>query len=98
MLTKRLTGSQQAQNICITFIQRRPNVFDIGPTLYKCYTNVFSPGAQGSKMSRAGRKGLKVVSNWKFCAESENQRLTCRTWEVFQRRRHCCHGNNLTKN
>ena len=25
-------------NICITFIQRRPNVFDAGPTLYKCYT------------------------------------------------------------
>ena len=27
-------------NICITFIQRLPNVFDVGPTLYKCYTNV----------------------------------------------------------
>ena len=26
---------------CITFIQRRPNVFDVGPTLYKCYTNVW---------------------------------------------------------
>ena len=24
----------------MTFIQRRPNVFDIGPTLYKCYTNI----------------------------------------------------------
>ena len=24
----------------ITFIQRRPNVFDVGPTLYKCYQNV----------------------------------------------------------
>ena len=33
-------SSQQAQNICITFIQRRPNVFNVGPTLYKCYTNV----------------------------------------------------------
>ena len=32
--------SQQTQNICITFIQRRPNVFDVGPTLYKCYTNL----------------------------------------------------------
>ena len=32
--------SQQTQNICIKFIQRRPNVFDVGPTLYKCYTNV----------------------------------------------------------
>ena len=29
---------QQAQNTCITFIQRRP--FDVGPTLYKCYTIV----------------------------------------------------------
>ena len=27
--------SQQTQNICITFV-RRPNVFDIGTTLYKC--------------------------------------------------------------
>ena len=27
--------SQKTQNICITFIQRRPNVFDVGPTLYK---------------------------------------------------------------
>ena len=26
-------------NICITFIQHRPNVYDIGPTLYKRYTN-----------------------------------------------------------
>ena len=23
--------TQQAQNICVTFIQRRPNVFDVGP-------------------------------------------------------------------
>ena len=33
-----LVVSQQTQNICITFVQRRPNVFDFGPTLYKCYT------------------------------------------------------------
>ena len=32
-------NSQQTQTICITFIQWRPNVFDVGPTLYKCYTN-----------------------------------------------------------
>ena len=24
----------------ITFVQRRPNVFDVGPTLYKCYKHV----------------------------------------------------------
>ena len=28
------------KNICITFVQRRPKVFDVGPTLYNCYTNV----------------------------------------------------------
>ena len=27
---------QQTQNIC-TFVQRRPNVFDVGATLYKCF-------------------------------------------------------------
>ena len=36
----KIKQSQQTQNICITFVQRRPNVFDVGPTLYKCYTNV----------------------------------------------------------
>ena len=34
------TLSQQTQNICITFIQCWTNVEDVGPTLYKCYTNV----------------------------------------------------------
>ena len=32
--------SQQTQNICIAFIQCWPNVFDVDPTLYKCYTHV----------------------------------------------------------
>ena len=32
--------SQLTQNICITFIQCWTNVEDVGPTLYKCYTNV----------------------------------------------------------
>ena len=32
--------TQQTLNICITFVQRRPNVFDVGPTLFKCYTTV----------------------------------------------------------
>ena len=32
--------AQQTQNICIAFVQRRPNGEDVGPTLYKCYTNV----------------------------------------------------------
>ena len=28
------------QNVCITFVQCWTNVEDVGPTLYKCYTNV----------------------------------------------------------
>ena len=32
--------NQLPQTICITFVQRRPNVFDVSPSLYKCYTNV----------------------------------------------------------
>ena len=31
---------QQTQNICITFLQCRTNVEGVGPTLYKCYTNI----------------------------------------------------------
>ena len=34
------SATPQTQNICITFIQRRPNVEDVGPALYKCFTNV----------------------------------------------------------
>ena len=32
--------SQQTQNILKLFIQRPSTVFDCGPPLYKCYTNV----------------------------------------------------------
>ena len=32
--------TQLTQNIRVTFIKRRPNVFGICPTLSKCYTNV----------------------------------------------------------
>ena len=34
--------SQQKQTIYITFMQRRLNIFDVGPKVYKCYTNVLS--------------------------------------------------------
>ena len=27
--------AQQTQDICMTFMQCRPNVFDVGPTLHK---------------------------------------------------------------
>ena len=32
--------TQQSQDICITFIQRWPNVFDVGPTLHEVIQNV----------------------------------------------------------
>ena len=34
------TTTQQSQNICITCVQCRTNVEDVGPTLYKYYANV----------------------------------------------------------
>ena len=52
--------SQQTENICITFVQRRLNVFDVGPTLYKCYANVFrllgwrAPGFHGHRWIAPG--------------------------------------------
>ena len=42
-ITGRIKGtpqSQSAHNIRKIFVQCRPNVEDVGPTLYKCYTNV----------------------------------------------------------
>ena len=35
-----LRSTQLTQNISITFAQCWTNVEDVGPTLYKCYTNV----------------------------------------------------------
>ena len=35
-----IATTQQTQNICITFVQCWTNVKDVGPTLYKSYTNV----------------------------------------------------------
>ena len=32
--------TQKTQNFCITFVQRRPNVEDVRPTVYKYNTNV----------------------------------------------------------
>ena len=37
-----LAVSKQTQNLCITFVQRRPNVLDARQTLYTFYNNVLS--------------------------------------------------------
>ena len=52
-------SAQQTQNICITFIQCWTNVEDVGPTLYKCYTNVLS--LLGDSYSD------RVYMRWKMC-------------------------------
>ena len=38
LIQTQMVITQQKQNICTTFVQRRPN--DVGPTLYKCFTNL----------------------------------------------------------
>ena len=57
------------QNICITFIQCRPSIFDFGPTLYKCYTNV---------LRLLGQHWVKLGQCWSTAYETclENQSLT----------------------
>ena len=42
--SSKLHAPRQTQNICIPFVQRRPKVFDVGPTLQKCHTNILFAG------------------------------------------------------
>ena len=66
--------SQQTQDICITFIQRRPNVFDVGPTLYKCYTNVLC--LLGWRWARAPASVSSALQNQKaLTAHLPNKQL-----------------------
>ena len=55
-------AAQQTQNICITFMQCRTNVEDVGPALYKCYTNVLClrGGGRGYLQSLY----IRLLSNW----------------------------------
>ena len=45
-----------SQSICILFMQRRLNVFDVGPAVYKCYTNVLC------LLNEAGTLSIGVLS------------------------------------
>ena len=60
--------TQQTQSICITFVQRRPNVFDVGPTLYKCHTNVLF--LLGTYIDKQGGGPRVVVSTAAFHARA----------------------------
>ena len=35
-------SSPRSQGICVALVQRRPSVFDAGPALYRCCTDVLS--------------------------------------------------------
>ena len=58
-----LVSSQQTQNISITCIQRRLNVFDVGPTLYKCYKNVLCLLGKRVGWSGASVKDSVVIAS-----------------------------------
>ena len=53
------TITRQTQDICITFVERRTNFFDVGPALYKCYTNVLC--LQGSGINRAAACFCSII-------------------------------------
>ena len=57
--------SQSTQSICITFIQCWTNVEDVGPTLYKCYTNVLC--LLGSSVQRPTPAVLKCQCSGVVC-------------------------------
>ena len=57
--------ARKTQNICITFVQRRPNVFHVGPTLYKCYTNVLY--LLGHYFEDGWRKRIAMVTMVTVC-------------------------------
>ena len=46
-------------------------------------------------MSRTGPKDLKVVSNWKLCADLKSAFYMAYLGSFIIR--HCCHGNKFTK-
>ena len=59
--------AQQTQNMCITFVQCWTNVEDVGPMLYKCYTNgLCLLDGQGTTFHTVG----EFFNTWKpFCYE-----------------------------
>ena len=59
------------KNICITFIQRRPNVFDVGQTLYKVIQMFCVPLGVGTSV-RSNRFEIPTVIQ-SVCLQSKAQ-------------------------
>ena len=69
------SASEQAQNICITFVQRWPNVFDVGPTLYKCYANVLCLlGYVGPTSSTLAQHCTNAIQMFCVCCDTTRVR------------------------
>ena len=62
--------TQRTQNICITFIQCRINVADVGPTLYKCYTNVLCLLGYSLTLSTVSEHSRRVHQQWRSILSS----------------------------
>ena len=66
---------ENAKHFCITFVQCWNNIEDVGPTLYKCYTNVcvywkpvyLSPNSQSDNIIRCHHLDNKKRATCKAC-------------------------------
>ena len=72
--------SQQTQTICITFVQCWANVEDVGPTLYKCYTDVLCLlGCHGESLCGYYHIWLLTAISLDTAIDSNNEH---RSWKV----------------
>ena len=84
-----LHGSiQQAQNICITFVQCRTNIEDVEPTLYKCYTHVLCLLGYMPWYNETAPLVRTLLSNILWHQVCFNPGMTCKrhshqNWSVF---------------
>ena len=79
-LHRRWSSIVSMYNICITFIQCRTNVFAVGPTLYKCYTNVlcFLVPCPSQCSYNVGPTVLTLVQHCTNVVQ-----MFCVCWDVF---------------
>ena len=83
---------QYTRNICITFVQCWTNVEDVGPTLYKCYTNVLC--LLGSPFSSNGGWTTSLRQFWRSMWNKPDECINnvyyycltatkCRPWRLY---------------
>ena len=58
---------QQTQTIGIAFVQRRPNVFDVSPTFYKCFVST----------EAVGGSWIYVMTTFVTMTESQTTNVLC---------------------